>query len=177
MKTIAEMTQIEVAAFVQSHLERQGIHVVLSGGAAVSFFCDNRYTSADIDLVNKYMVKRAKIQAAMEVIGFAEIGRYFKHPESPFLVEFPPGPLTVGVEPVKEIRDVALTTGTLHIISPTDSIKDRLAAYYHWGDEQCLYQAALIRDSVEIDLGEIERWSRGEGKEKEYQVFLTRRVD
>lgn len=171
------MTQIEVAAYVQTALEEHGIQVVLSGGAAVSFFCDNRYTSADIDLVNKYMVKRAVIQAVMDDIGFSEIGRYFKHPESPFIVEFPPGPLTVGVEPVKEIQDVALDTGTLRVISPTDCVKDRLAAYYHWGDEQCLYQAALIRDAVEIDLNEIERWSRNEGKEREYRVFLTRKVD
>lgn len=176
MKTIAEMTQIEVAAYVQSRLEERGIQVVLSGGAAVSFFCDNRYTSADIDLVNKYMVKRAGIQAVMDDIGFSEIGRYFKHPRSPFIIEFPPGPLTVGVEPVKEIRDVVLDTGTLRVISPTDCVKDRLAAYYHWGDEQCLYQAALIRDAVEIDVNEIERWSRNEGNEVEYRTFLTKKV-
>ena len=170
------MTQIEVAAYVQSHLEKHGIHVVLSGGAAVSYFCDNRYNSADVDLVNVYTVRRSRIQTAMAEIGFIESGRYFKNPDTPFIVEFPPGPLTVGVEPVKEIRNVELATGTLRIISPTDSVKDRLAAYYHWGDEQCLYQAALIRDSVEIDLEEIERWSRREGKENECKVFLAKKV-
>jgi hypothetical protein len=82
----------------------------------------------------------------------------------------------VGVEPVKEIRDVVLDTGTLRVISPTDCVKDRLAAYYHWGDEQCLYQAALIRDAVEIDVNEIERWSRNEGNEVEYRTFLTKKV-
>jgi hypothetical protein len=172
MKKLSEMTQIELAAFVQTHLENHGIHVVLSGGAAVSYFCDNRYTSADVDLVNMYGVRRQRIQEAMEEIGFIESGRYFGHNDSPFIIEFPPGPLTVGVEPVQEIRDIELSTGTLRIISPTDSVKDRLAAYYHWGDEQCLYQAILIRDSVEVDLGEIERWSKGEGKEEEYNSFL-----
>ena len=168
-----DMTQIEMAAYVQSRLTEQGIHVVLSGGAAVSFFCDNRYTSADVDLVNIYAVKRTRIQDAMKEIGFVESGRYFKPPDSAFIVEFPPGPLTVGLEPVRDIRDIDLETGTLRIISPTDSVKDRLAAYYHWGDEQCLYQAVLIRDSVEIDLSEVERWSRGEGKVEEYKKFLA----
>ncbi len=177
MKKPGDMTQIEMAAYVQSHLMDQGIHVVLSGGAAVSFFCDNRYTSADVDLVNIYAVRRVRIQEAMKVIGFFESGRYFKHPDSAFIVEFPPGPLTVGLEPVREIRDVNMETGTLRIISPTDSVKDRLAAYYHWGDEQCLYQAVLIRDSVEIDLSEVERWSRGEGKAEEYKKFLATKYE
>jgi len=160
---------------VQTHLQERGINVVLSGGAAVSFFCENRYVSADVDLVNMFEVRRARIRAAMVEIGFIESGRYFKHPTSHIIVEFPSGPLTVGIEPVKEIQDVVLDTGTLRIISPTDSVKDRLAAYYHWGDEQCLYQAVLIRDTVKIDFGEIERWSRGEGKEAEYKVFLERK--
>lgn len=171
------MTQIEVAAYVQTHLRESGINVVLSDGAAVSFFCENRYVSADVDLVNMFEVRRARIRAVMEEIGFIESGRYFKHPESSIIVEFPPGPLMVGVEPVKEIHDVTLATGMLRIISPTDSVKDRLAAYYHWGDEQCLYQAALIRDSVGIDLEEIERWSRGEGKGAEFKRFLDRKVN
>ena len=173
MKPLEDMTQIEVAAFVQSHLNDHGIHVVLSGGAAVAFFSNNRYTSADVDLVNIYAVQRVRIRAAMKEIGFIEIGRYFKHPDSRFIVEFPPGPLTVGVEPVREVQEVELATGTLRIISPTDSIKDRLAAYYHWGDEQCLHQAVLIRNAVEVDLREIKRWSNGEGKEKEYNIFLA----
>ena len=173
MKPLEDMTQIEVAAFVQSHLNDQGIHVVLSGGAAVAFFSNNRYTSADVDLVNIYAVQRVRIRAAMKEIGFIEIGRYFKHPDSLFIVEFPPGPLTVGVEPVREVQEVELATGTLRIISPTDSIKNRLAAYYHWGDEQCLHQAVLIRNAMEVDLKEIKRWSNGEGKEKEYNIFLV----
>jgi len=36
MKSVKEMTQIELAAFVQSHLRGEGIQVTLSGGAAVS---------------------------------------------------------------------------------------------------------------------------------------------
>jgi len=172
MKPVKEMTQIEVAAFVQSHLKDQGIRVVLSGGAAVAYYSKNCYTSADVDLVNVYVVQRVRIQAAMNEIGFLEMGRYFKHSDSLFIVEFPPGPLTVGVEPVLEVQEVELTTGILRIISPTDSIKDRLAAYFHWGDEQCLHQAVLIRNTVEVDLKEIKRWSIGEGKEKEYNIFL-----
>jgi hypothetical protein len=34
MKQISQMSQIEIAAFVQTHLLSEGIKVVLSGGAA-----------------------------------------------------------------------------------------------------------------------------------------------
>jgi hypothetical protein len=109
----------------------------------------------------------------MNEIGFSEIGRNFVHPESEIVVEFPPGPLTVGVEPVKLVEKIELETGVLQIISATDCIKDRLAAFYHWGDEQCLYQARLVKQSAAIDLKEIERWSLNEGKSKEYLRFLS----
>ena len=36
MKSIREMTQAELVAFVQSHLSERGINVVLSGGALSS---------------------------------------------------------------------------------------------------------------------------------------------
>jgi len=176
MKPIEEFSQIEIAAFVQSCLAEKGIRVVLSGGAATAYYSLNRYVSADIDLVNVYMVRRELIRSVLNERGFVEVGRHFKHPDSPYLVEFPPGPLTVGVEPVKQVEEVELVSGILSVISATDCVKDRLAAFYHWGDQQCLYQATLIRNSVAIDLSEIERWSKGEGKDEEYQIFLKNKI-
>ena len=40
MKSIKEMTNAELAAFVESHLRKNGIDVVLSGGACVSMDLD-----------------------------------------------------------------------------------------------------------------------------------------
>lgn len=100
-----------------------------------------------------------------------EQGRYFVSPETRFLVEFPDGPLSVGEEPVKEISQFKLATGTLRILSPTDCVKDRLCAFYFWGDQQGLVQAVLIAKSQKVDLKEVERWSKREDKEQEYEVF------
>ena len=105
----------------------------------------------------------------MAEIGFEEDGRYFKHSDTEFFIEFPPGPLTVGDEPVREVIEKRFSTGRLRIISPTDCVKDRLAAYYHWGDRQCLAQAQLVARGHTIDIGEIERWSIGEGKFDEFE--------
>jgi hypothetical protein len=172
MKPITEMNKFEITAHVQSRLLEKGIRVVLSGGAAVSYYCDNAYVSYDVDLVIELMASRIKIDEVMVDLGFSQAGKSYTLPGTDYFVEFPPGPLTVGVEPVKEVVEVAFTTGVLRIISATDSVKDRLAAYYHWGDEPCLQQARLIKKHCKVDLKEIERWSKGEGKEKEFQLFM-----
>jgi len=63
------MTQIELAAFVNEHLQKAGIRVVLSGGAAVSYRCNNRYVSFDIDLVNEFSARRKALEK-MNVFSF-----------------------------------------------------------------------------------------------------------
>jgi hypothetical protein len=171
------MTQSELGAYVQTHLRKKGIELVLSGGAAVSIYSSNRYVSKDLDFVNIYATKRKSILVAMEELGFHEEGRYFIHPDTQFFIEFPPGPLTIGDEPVKQIDEVKFPTGTLKIISPTDCVKDRLAAYYHWGDQQCLAQAVLVARMQQIDIEEVKRWSKGEGKLDDFEKFHSRLLD
>lgn len=144
MKPISAMTQAELAAFVQSHLRKNKIYVTLSGGAAVSIYTVNRYVSADIDLVEDTYADRNKVNNAMEEIGFREKNRYFTHPETQHIIEFPSGPLSVGGEAVKNITEIKYATGILRVISPTDCVKDRLAAYYFWKDQQSFNQALLV---------------------------------
>jgi hypothetical protein len=174
MKPIKAMTIAELTAFIESCLRDRGIDVVLSGGACVSIYSENRYVSMDLDLVNIHFEKRRAIREAMQAIGFREEGRHFTHPDTDFFVEFPAGPLAVGEEPVKEVNEIELDTGTLKIISPTDCVKDRLAGYYHWNDAQCLEQAALMAQTKEIDLDEVERWSEVEGKLDEFKRIRHR---
>jgi hypothetical protein len=168
LKSVRRMSQAEIGAWVQTHLRKQDIEVVLSGGAGVSIYSRGKYVSKDLDLVNIYSKDRKAIQSSMMELGFREKGRYFQHPDSKFLVEFPPGPLTVGMEPVKVVREIRLSTGILRVISPTDCVKDRLAAFYHWGDNQCLDQAKMVCESNSVDLMEVARWSKAEGKRVEF---------
>jgi hypothetical protein len=163
------MTQAELGAYVQSHLGAKGIEVVLSGGAVVAIYTSGKYVSRDLDLVNRYSVKRSAIERAIEELGFHEAGRHFEHPDSEFFVEFPPGPLSLGEDDVIRINELEMETGILRLISPTDCVKDRLAWYFHDGDRQCLSQAILVSKDHQIDIGEIRKWSEGEGKFKEFE--------
>ena len=170
------MTQPELCAFIQSFLGNKDIYVVLSGGASVSFYSINKYVSYDLDLVSVKPVKRRVIHEAMIEMGFSEVGKYYKHPETQFLVEFLPGPLSIGEEQVSQVDEIRLSTGILRIISPTDCVKDRLAAYYFWGDRQCLEQAILVAMARKVNIDEIRRWSETEGKGEEFESIRTRLV-
>jgi hypothetical protein len=168
------MTQAEVGAYVQSQLRKKGIEVILAGGAAVAIYSNNTYVSKDLDLINVYGISRRKIREAMMEINFYEEGRYFRHRDSQFFVEFPPGPLAIGKEPAKGIVEKKFSTGILKVISPTDCVKDRLAAYYHWGDQQSLLQATLVAQQHKINIDEIRRWSLAGGKLQEFEDIKHR---
>ena len=171
MKSISRMTQAELAAYVQTYLRTKGISVVLSGGAAVAIYTGNKYVSADIDFIDVSFTARNKIKAAMKEIGFSEKNRYFIHPDTSQIVEFPPGPLSVGEEPVKGVIEMKFSTGILSVISATDCVKDRLAAYYFWNDQQSLAQAILVAKNSRISISEIKRWSQTTGNLKEFEIF------
>jgi hypothetical protein len=93
----------ELAAFVATHLKKHDIDVALTGGSCVSIYSNGKYVSSDLDFVDNHFTKRAKIRDALSEIGFLEEHRYFKHPETDFLIEFPSGPLSVGNEPSKKL--------------------------------------------------------------------------
>jgi len=174
MKPISQMNIGELAAYICSHLENHGIKVTLSGGACVSIYSNNKYQSFDLDFIERFSVKKNPLAEVLSKIGFFQKGRYFINPETEFFIEFPPGPLSVGDEPVKLTETLTFETGNLHLLSPTDCVKDRLAGYYHWNDMQCLEQAVLVSYNKQINYKEIERWSRKEGKLDEFGFAPSR---
>ncbi|MDP2228514.1 MAG: hypothetical protein Q8J78_13680 [Moraxellaceae bacterium] len=63
MKAIADMSLVELAARVTSHLEQHGIPVVLVGGGCVSVYSENRYQTSDLDFVERYHTRRQALRA------------------------------------------------------------------------------------------------------------------
>jgi hypothetical protein len=169
MKKIREMSLGELAAFVSTHLRKNGIECILSGGGCVSIYTANRYQSYDLDFIESVSSGRKAVRKILGEIGFLEKNRYFKHPDIEYLIEFPSGPLSVGGQPIQKTVTLSFATGQLTLLSPTDCIKDRLAAYFHWNDMQCLEQARLVSESNRIDIGEIRRWSKAENKLEEFE--------
>jgi hypothetical protein len=155
----------ELAAIISQALERHGIVATLSGGAAVSIYTENRYQSYDLDFVSS--AATSMLAKAVEGLGFVEgdAKRLFAHPDSPWLLEFPAGPLGFGNKEVNASRLEAINTpfGPLRIITPTLCVMDRLAAFLHWRDRQCYEQAKWVAQNHAVDWGEIKTWAASEG--------------
>lgn len=173
MKPVKDMTIGELGAFVSGHLEDHGVKVTLTGGACVTIYSDNRYQSYDLDFIEEMPTGRKRLNDILAVIGFMEERRYFRHPETEFFLEFPPGPLSVSGEPMKDIVSKKFSTGTLRMISPTDCVKDRLAGFYHWDDRQSLEQALMVTRAQKVDLLEISRWSERERMSGKFEIFMN----
>jgi len=57
-------------------------------------------------------------------------------------------------------------------LTPTDCVKDRLAAYYHWDDEQSLTQAIWVAQKNEVNFQELKKWSKNESSIDKYNNFI-----
>lgn len=164
----------ELAGYVCSQLEKEGIQTVLSGGSCVEIYSQGKYTSDDIDLIDRFNGGHSKIKNVMFSLGFTEHNRYFVHKDTSLFIEFPRGPLGVGDAPVKDIASREQETGILKLLTPTDCIKDRLAAYYHWDDLQSLEQALWVAEQNTFDLDSITQWSENENELKKFENFKNR---
>ena len=163
----------EVAAIVAAALGRAGIEAVLTGGACVSIYLGGAYLSHDLDFVVRGSGTRRALDAAMEAVGFARDGDRYLHASSPFFVEFPGGPLSIGDD--AEIVPVVLRFrgGSILALSATDACRDRLAAFYHWSDRQSLEVAVAIARRRRVNLRKIRTWSLREGAEDRFLEFRT----
>lgn len=171
---IENMTMIELASFLCSELEKENIEVVLSGGSCVEIYSRGDYTSYDLDLINRYNDTFFKIKKVMESLDFKEEGKYFVHINTKYFIEFPSGPLGVGDSDVKDIEKIVTKYGTLKLLSATDCVKDRLAAYYHWDDMQSLTQALWVGSKNKIDIEDLTQWSIKEKSLDKFQEFINR---
>jgi len=160
-RRISARTSLEdLAALVCTTLEAHGIPVVLSGGAVVSIYSDAEYVSYDLDFIPLGLAR--KVDTAMESLGFEKTQRHWTHPKSRYWVEFPPGPVAIGDETIRDFAERETRMGTLRLLAPTECVVDRLAWYLHDADTECLEQAIQVAMRHPVDLERIERWACGE---------------
>lgn len=157
----------DLALLVSAELNKNTISAVLVGGACVSIYSHNKYLSMDLDYISHATLK--ELAPVMANLGFYQkSGRHFERPGCRFFVEFPPPPIAIGQEmPIKEFKKIQ----KLVLLTPTDCVKDRLAAYYHWNDPQSLEQALMVARSQPVDLKNIEKWSEREKASAKFTRF------
>ena len=164
MEINADTSLEELAVLVSKTLSNAGIVATLSGGAAVSIYTENAYESSDLDFVT---IEGNKILAAtIQSLGFTKYqgSRLFEHPNTQWLVEFPPGPLGFGdtIVDATELPLLQTKFGDLRIVTPTLSVVDRLSAYWYHSDMQTWDQAVAVAKRQKIDWRYVYEWAESE---------------
>ena len=172
MKLTRRSSLADVAAAVSEALRSAGLSAVLTGGACATFYTEGAYQSHDLDFIMQTAGgTRRTLDDAMASIGFVRRADRYVHPATPYFVEFPRGPLAIGgdfnIKPV-ELR---VGGGSTTALSPTDSCRDRLAAFYHWADRQSLQVAVQVARRQRVNMAAVRRWSQREGFEDKFKEF------
>ena len=166
------ITLKNLACLVYGTLQKNDIDAVLVGGACVSIYSENRYQSYDLDFVTYEELK--KVGRALAKLGFKRRRRYFIREDCPYFIDFVNPPIAVGNQPIRKFEKLETAVGSLQLLTPTDCVKDRLAAYFHWNDIQSLEQAVLVAERHTINLNEIKHWSKDEGYLGKFDEFVRK---
>ncbi|MCH8978373.1 MAG: hypothetical protein IH945_03915 [Armatimonadetes bacterium] len=165
--TISPTTSLrELAFIVCTALDKAGTTAVLSGGGAATIYSKEAYLSRDLDFVLSF--GGTDSSQPLTDLGFTLAGQSYFHPNTPFTLDFPPGPLAVGSDLLTEWSTLEEADMILHIIKPTDSVLDRFAAYVHWQERASLEIAARVAIAVgdELDWDRIRTWCANEDATK-----------
>jgi hypothetical protein len=161
--------------YVAWHLEGAGIPTILVGGAVVAIYREGLYRSADLDMVLDRHRRPDVITALEEIGSFPDRSCYFKHPECTHLfVEFPPGPVELGEEHPVFPAEIRVDGKVLRLLSPTDCVKDRLAAFIHWKLRDNFRQAVLVcrRQKEHLNVENLSAWCEREGGMDAYEELI-----
>ena len=163
----------ELALIVASKLKESNIDTVLVGGAVVSIYTNNEYESGDLDFISHGPER--EIIKAMSSINFKKEGKSFVSDQTDLYVEFPSGPVSIGDELVDNFKEITDNKGlVLKLLTPTQSIMDRLASFCFWNDSQSLDQAVLISKSQPFSISKVEKWSKKERELEKFKIFKAR---
>jgi hypothetical protein len=157
---------VDVCFAVCTELERRGVTAVLTGGSAATYYAPEGYQSDDADFVLVIYANGADVTAALRELGYEHRNSMFVHATNPFTVEFPRGPLAIGIDFVRTWRTVRRADETLHVLTPTDSVRDRLANFYYFRDRASMHVAVAVASAQvdAVDLVAIEDWTRREAE-------------
>jgi hypothetical protein len=171
-------TLVDVAFAVCSALDARGLVAVLTGGSAATFYAPDAYQSQDVDFVLQFGTDRKGGAESLRSLGYSDRGQTWFHKANPFTVQFPAGPLAIGDDLVKVWDTVRRDRSLLYVLTPTDSVRDRLMWFYLQPTDRSSLDAALsVARRTAVDIDAIRDWSARDGfaeKFAEFELYLKR---
>ncbi len=170
----AKSSLTDIAFEVCTALGRQRFTAVLTGGSAATYYAPNAYQSLDLDFVITF--RGADGEKALHDLGFRRKGHFYVHARSAFSLDFPVGPLAIGEDLVTSWDTIRRRGKVLHLLTPTDSCRDRLASYLFWNDLAGLEQAIAVyaAQKKRVSLKSIAEWCRREGQGQKFELYERR---
>jgi hypothetical protein len=169
-------TLTQLAFIVGGCLHKAGVSAVLTGGGAATVYAPDAYQSRDLDFVLNFWSSIGSSPECIHQLGFRRSGNSYVHDFTPFTLDFPPGPLSIGDEVITSWSTLEEDGAVLNVITPTDCVRDRLSwfLFYQRFDLAALDQALAVASRQEIDLNRVRAWAIEEGAFERYTIFEAR---
>ncbi|MBI1756340.1 MAG: hypothetical protein HYR64_04440 [Fimbriimonas ginsengisoli] len=168
----ARDTLTDVAFKVCTALSRGHLTAVLSGGGAATVWSEGAYQSGDLDFIVEFMAGTVDLEQPMTQLGYDRQGRHYVHRRNQFIVEFPDDQILIGSESVTEYDSLTKGVLKLHILTPTDCVRDRLCSFFWYTDISALQAAVLVASKQVVDIRLVEDWAALEGESAKFAEFM-----
>ncbi|MBI2335324.1 MAG: hypothetical protein HYU97_00960 [Deltaproteobacteria bacterium] len=155
IRAIAKSTKdsernILIASIIAEALRQIGQDPILVGGAAVEFYTQGGYSTADIDMVTP---GGPALEQAMKALGFEKFGKDFFSESLKVYVEFP----STHLKTEERFNSIKINQVELKIISIEDLIVDRLCSYKFWNSEIDGINALLLMEAETLDQARLKK--------------------
>jgi len=97
--------------------------------------------------------------------------RHFTSSKSSFDIQFYSPPILLGDSRVSRCETIKTRIADIALLSATDSVRDRLAQWYRWGNRRALEHALAVARSQAVDFDAVASWSADEGATDKFSEF------
>ncbi len=172
MRVTAQDDLRSVAFKVCTALRDAGVTAVLTGGSASTVYAPEAYQSGDLDFVLQFSTDTTgHAERALQALGYTEKNGQYLHEKNPLTLEFLRRPIQIGMDTIETWDTLGDGGRILHILSPTDCCRDRLAHFLHWNDRSVLSQAVAVARDRAVDLETVRFWCEREGHTGKFEEF------